>query len=119
MPDHLIFGRYFLEKIARENGWGLEYLNLSIYLSTDKMRSPMDQGEDAQTIADIVQAKLRFPEGSTERFSWTPDFRIGLSGPARITTGGGQHFVEDRGLDALADPYITTARILDALRSEE
>tara|TARA_Y100000310_G_scaffold91693_5_gene89181 strand:+ start:5954 stop:6844 length:891 start_codon:yes stop_codon:yes gene_type:complete len=119
MPDNLVFGRYFLEKIARENGWGLEYTNLSVYLSTDKVRSPMDQGEDAQTIADMLLAGLKFPEGSSARFAWRPDIRIGLAAPARITTGGGHHFIEERGLDALADPYITTARILDALRSEE
>ncbi len=119
MPDNLIFGRYFLEKIAREHGWVVEYSNLSIFYSTDKMRSPMDQGEDSQTIADIVQARLQFPEDSTERFSWTPDIRLGLAAPARIKTGGGLHFIEDRGLHALADPYITTARILDALRREQ
>lgn len=114
VPDNLIFGRYFLEKIARENGFGLEYTNCSVYYSTAAVRSPVDP-EDPQTLADIVQAKLKFPKGSPPRLSWVPNTRVGISGPTRITTGGGFSFIEDRGLDPMADPYITVARIVDAL----
>jgi len=114
VPDNLIFGRYFLEKIARENGFGLEYTNCSVYYSTAAVRSPVDP-EDPQTLADIVQAKIKFPKGSPSRLSWVPNTRVGIAGPTRIATGGGFSFIEDRGLDPMADPYITVARIVDAL----
>lgn len=118
VPDFLIFGRYFLEKIARENGFGVEFTSCSVFYSTDKLRTPINREMDAQTLADVVEAKLNFPEQAHARHAWTPDSRPGISG-FDVVRGveDSRTFVEDRGLDASADPYITIARILDALGS--
>jgi hypothetical protein len=116
MGDFLIFGRYLLEKIARENGFSLELLGCSVYCSTEQMRMPIEP-EAAKTVADIVQARLRFPERADARHAWNPQMR---PGQARQSQQGMRHsFIEDQGLDPAADPYITITRILDALGSEE
>lgn len=107
MADHLIFGRYFLEKVARENGFKLEFTNCSIFFSTEKMRAPVEP-EDPQLALDLMEAKLHFPDKAHARHAWSTDLRLGV-GP----------FIEEQGLHPLADPYITITRILDALGDEE
>jgi len=51
--------------------------------------------------------------------AWASDIKLGMSCKTQLAAHQAYTFVEDRGLNPAADPYITITRILDALRDEE
>lgn len=104
MPDFLIFARYFLEKIARENGYAVEFTSCSVFLSTEQMREGKQRATD---IASVL---------SNQVGQWEPQIHVGLEGQAVLQPQPTRTpYLEDKGLPSNADPYVVTATVLEAL----
>lgn len=112
--DDLVFGRYFLSKIARENGFQVEFTSCSVFYSTEDLRSPVGRTSDPHALLHAVVH--RFQHSGKEPL-WTPEARLGTLGlPVVQGAPKSYTFIEDRGIPAEADPYTIVSRILAALK---
>ena len=106
MPDFLIFSRYFLEKIAREQGYAVEFSSCSVFLSTEETR---DGKLRTSEMASVLSSQVG---------QWEPQIHLGLEGQAVLQPQPTRTpYLEDKGLPPNADPYVVTATVLEALRS--
>lgn len=118
-PDFFILARYFLEKIARENNFVVQYTSCGVSYSTESTRSVLSsKGKSAEELADFILQNFAFPPNTPAAHRWFPKIRLGLHCKSQMREHHTTKFIQDKGLHPLADPYFVVSTIISLLESE-